>query len=989
MRKEEIKKIFLEKAYEDLDKPSLNNEPNRSFFKPEGEEISLNGEWDFKYFPDMRKLNDSEPFDKIDVPSCWQIKGYDYNLYANTRYPFPCDPPHIPSDSPCALYRKKINVKKDKDDYYIRFEGVSSFYYLYINEKFVGYSSITHVGAEFLITDYLKNGENVIEVVNLKWNVGSYFESQDFLRFSGIYREVYLLKRPKNCLKDYRIHPSFNKDLSVATLDFTFKGAENVNKKVTVSYNGEVVSEKETTGDKLEFVIENPVLWNAEDPKLYDIKIVAGSEVITQRYALRKLAIEDGIVKLNGKKFKILGVNRHESFIDTGYTQSKEQLLKDLILIKQGNMNAIRTCHYPNVPEFYALCDELGLYVIDEADVECHGILEQHGKYEFALYDTFAYDKAYATIHRERIMRMFERDKNYGCIVFWSLGNEAGWGDCFRGPAVELKKLDDTRIVHYEDIHVRPSLRHGEHFKELDIISRMYSNVDWIENLYLKKKDVKSHPIEFDSKTNLRPLFLCEYAHAMGNSGGDLTDYVNCFYKHDKVIGGCVWEWNDHLAYGDYKGYKHVPLYGGDYGNHIDDIVQTMAGNFCADGIVNENREPHSNYYEYKECLSPIRVRRKGDNFYFKNVRYFEDAGKKYYIIATIKQNGKVLKTVKIDLKTLKAQGEKKVLIPVSEYENKENTYINFEYFTKNETPFCGKDFPVGKQQIFINSDYKVEFTNTADKLKIKESEDNITVKGKNFSYTFDKEKANFSSIVKDGKELLWDTVKYNFLRAHIDNDMYTKKWMHEYGLDDCKAVLENVEVLGNEIRFNVKILAIYRAPIAHIKGSYTFNDNGEVLAKFDFKINDYIKFLPRAGLTFFMDKSLSKVTYFGGGEKECYMDKRSLAVVDKYSFNAYKNEDNHIKPQEYGSHNRTKFVSLGGFNVKSENDFSFSAVPYTTEELINKPHSFELKKSKGVVFNLDYKMSGVGSGSCGEELPSKYRIEEKEFSFSFIIDLF
>ena len=478
-----LKKILSEKEYESLAAPSKGTCPQRAYYIPEGAKTSLCGEWSFKYFEDMRDLEDGD-WDKIFVPSCWQIKGYDHHMYANARYPFPFDPPHVPENMPCALYRRNF-IFEGGGRCYLRFEGVDSFYYFFINNHYVGYSSVSHSGEEYDITDYIHIGENTVEVLNLKWCAGSYLEDQDKLRMSGIFREVYLLVRPENCLWDFFVRPSF---CGETFLEIEFTGAEKEQKEVVLSLKGKTIAQATTTSQDLLINIADPVLWNSENPVLYDLEIKSQGEIIKIKYALRKVAIEEGIFKINGKAVKLLGVNRHEIDLENGYAITQERMIEDLKLIKQANINAIRTSHYPNHPYFLQLCDEAGIYVIDEADIECHGVLYQNGKDNFDLYDTFADDVRFKNAILDRVNRLVERDKNFGCVVMWSLGNESGWGDCFRNAAKQVSIRDSSRILHYEDINVAPEKREGETFPELPIISRMYYNVDWIENLFAKKK---------------------------------------------------------------------------------------------------------------------------------------------------------------------------------------------------------------------------------------------------------------------------------------------------------------------------------------------------------------------------------------------------------------------------------------------------------------------------------------------------------------------
>ncbi len=530
--------------------------------------ISLDGEWDFKCLSSPEEFDLNAKSDKkISVPSCVQMLGYSQIQYLNSQYPFPFDPPHVPAQNPCWHYRRKVNIGKSGGErYYLDFEGVDSAFYLYINGKFKGYSQISHSTSEFDITDLTVNGENTVDVLVLKWCASSYLECQDKFRLSGIFRSVYLLKRPQNHIVDYKIETRINGDNG--TLIFkNIRGAG-----VILDFNGKTAYCAEDSTVCLD--VDDVEKWTAETPRLYDLKISCGGEVIYEKVGFINAEITDGIFTVNGQAVKLKGVNRHEFNPRTGATVTLDDIAEDLRLIKSLNCNAIRTSHYPNVPEFYLMCDYMGVYVMDEADLETHGAAQIYGGYDENLWREFADDEFWTDGIYDRHRTLVERDKNRPSVIIWSLGNESSFGKAFLKGAKYIKE-HDGRLVHYE------GLQHGDgkyYYTDLvDVVSVMYPAYDFVEKQYLPDKKEK------------RPLVFCEYSHAMGNSNGDLADYWRLIYREPRLMGGFVWEWADHAVLTE-KGY----LYGGDFGESEHD------GNFCVDGLVTPDRKLKSGALEMK-----------------------------------------------------------------------------------------------------------------------------------------------------------------------------------------------------------------------------------------------------------------------------------------------------------------------------------------------------------------------------------------------------
>ena len=610
--------MIVPRYYEDLSVLHDNTMPARAYYMPaskrmddlvEHRELSdrmqlLNGTWKFQYFDSIYDMKDAfyedgysvEGFDEIKVPSVWQMAGYDTHQYTNIRYPFPFDPPYVPQDIPCGAYVHTFDYAKDAaaPKAYLNFEGVDSCFYVWLNGTYVGYSQVSHMTSEFDVTDVLREGENRISVLVMKWCDGSYLEDQDKFRMSGIFRDVYLLKRPEKGIRDYRITTQLDSDIARINLTAAFYEPTEVRVKLE-DKNGAVVSEGviSESGESI-FEIVDYTLWNTENPYLYTIILETEQEVIVDHIALRKIEIKNQVIYLNGQKIKFRGVNRHDSDPVTGFTISMEQIKTDLTQMKQHNFNAIRSSHYPNAPFFYEMCDRYGFMVIDEADIEAHGPFMLYRKAD-TDYNRFkrwnekiADDPVWEAAIVDRVKLMVERDKNRFCIVMWSMGNESAYGCNFEKALAWTKGFDPERITQYESARYR-NYDVTYDYGNLDLYSRMYPALTEIE--------------EYLEKDGSKPFLLVEYCHSMGNGPGDFEDYFQMIQAEDKMCGGFVWEWCDHaIAHGVAENGKTIYAYGGDHGEVIHD------GNFCMDGLVYPDRRIHTGLLEYKNVYRPARV---------------------------------------------------------------------------------------------------------------------------------------------------------------------------------------------------------------------------------------------------------------------------------------------------------------------------------------------------------------------------------------------
>lgn len=530
---------------------------------------SLDGMWQIKQLDHVEDFDVNEMLgESIPVPACVQMHGYDHIQYLNIRYPFPVMIPHLPYENPCWHYRRTFNLKKQPSEkYYINFEGVDSAFYIYINGQFKGYSQISHATSEFDITELAVNGENTIDVLVLKWCISTYLECQDKFRFSGIFRNVYMLTRPENHITDYKIETTFSDTDGI----LAFINESSVDVKLVLENNSIIVP----ANMRAEMVVEDVKPWTAENPNLYTLELYANDEKIIESIGFREITIEGKVFKINGKPVKLKGVNRHDFNCETAATVSLEEMARDIHLMKELNVNAVRTSHYPNSPEFYMLCDTFGIYVMDEADLEMHGACCRDGRYDIPLWEEYAENEFFTPGITDRHTALVERDKNRPSVIIWSLGNESSFGKAFFKGANYIKNRDNTRPVHYEGLqNADPKYYYTE---LVDMVSMMYPSFEKI------REDVLDNPKE------TRPFVLCEYTHAMGNSCGDIAEYWDMIYNNEQMMGGFVWEWADHGIKTD-KGF----LYGGDFKEPEHD------GNFCADGLLTPDRKLKSNALEMK-----------------------------------------------------------------------------------------------------------------------------------------------------------------------------------------------------------------------------------------------------------------------------------------------------------------------------------------------------------------------------------------------------
>lgn len=981
-----------------------------SVFRESSRVKLLNGNWEFKLYQSPFEIEDFTKegnivYDSIKVPGCWQTQGYDYNQYTNIKYPFPYDPPYVPNENPTGLYHQNFYLTKEERQYqqFLNFEGVDSCFYLYVNKTFVGYSQVSHSTSEFDITPFTIEGENELHVIVLKWCDGSYLEDQDKFRMSGIFRDVYLMYRPENYVWDYSIRTNLTKDNRFAKINVILNNIGELRNPhyQLLDAEGAVLWEQFTKETSFEFEVSNPILWNAEEPYLYTFIMSTEDELITQQIGIREISISDGVLLINGKAIKLKGVNRHDMDPITGFTISYEQARKDMLLMKEHNINAIRTSHYPNAPWFPILCNEYGFYVIAEADLEAHGAVSFYGG---------AYDKTYGDIVQrpmfyeailDRNERNLMRDKNNPSIFMWSMGNEAGYSKAFEDTGRFLKELDPTRLVHYEG-SIHETGDHKNDTSMIDVYSRMYASVDEIRDYLLKP--------------NEKPFLQCEFVHAMGNGPGDIEDYISLFYESDRIAGGFVWEWSDH---GIYMGKTEEGINKYYYGDDFD--IYPNDSNFCVDGLTSPDRVPHQGLLEYKNAIRPIRAKLVSTKYPYEitltNWLDFTNAKDLIDINVEILKNGEVVANQRQDCPDIPPRCSVNIKLDIpqlNEVEVKESDYlhINLTYLQKVTKPLTPRNHPLGFDQLLVKEPMRKEFWRNEksegrhDNGKIEHENDEIHVEDlgnklliyhANFHYVYNKFTGLFDSIVWNQKSRLTKPMEFNIWRALIDNDKKHANDWKAAGYDRAVTHVYKTTVTKSQDTGSITIDSEFSLTAVHIQrilqGSVVWNidRDGILTLAIDAKRNLAMPFLPRFGIRCFLPCGYEKVTYLGYGPGESYIDKHRASYFAKFHNNVGRMYENNIKPQENSSHFGSRFVSLKNktedqIYVTSKDTFSFQASRYTQEELEAKRHNYELVKSEDTVLCIDYKMSGIGSASCGPELAEQYQLREEEIKFNLQI---
>lgn len=921
----------------------------------------LSGEWDFVYYSNCKMVDiffDTEKikFDKVNVPSMWQYTGYEKPYYVNTRYQFKPNPPHIPEDCPVGIYRRFIDIDDLDLNYTLAFLGVAGSLELFCNGKYVGYSEGSHNTAEFELNDFLVKGKNEIVVQNHKWTNGTYLEAQDMFRSNGIFRDVLLYKTGNNSIYDFEAKISFGSSFS---LDFlpSLKISDDCVLSVSLYDDGELVSSKSVNVspsniEKISFNNLDVHEWSAECPYLYDLVIILSKgedvlEVVRKNIGFKNVEIIGNKFLFNNEPIKLLGVNHHDTNAKTGYVMSVEDMELDVSLVKQYNANCIRTSHYPPDPTFLDLCDEYGIYVIDEADIETHGC-----ETELHKPGACSHNKDWQQHYWDRVYRMYARDKNHPSVTMWSLGNEShGYLNqdyCYD----ELKKLSPLPI-HYEGVCRTPRFAY-------DVISHMYAWPNLCEKIAKCKLP----------KYRKKPFFLCEYAHAMGVGAGELERYVKCFYSSENMLGGCIWEFADHAVYHENEKVKYT--YGGDHGEEKHD------GNFCMDGLFFPDRTPHSGAKQMKNCYRPVRCRKIADNRYeFFNHNYFENAA--FTVKCIYFTNGVETYSSTFDI-NVAPQSSQVYEVELPKLEKDNHNSVVFEYFTG--------DFLIASEQIILsegklNADIKCD-----GKITVKPSENKLYITFDNGSMIFDKSTGFITSYIYKNHEMInsfplgdFKGFAPAFYRAPLDNDRNICKYWHTMGLQNTSNICKGSNFTDNGgnvvITTNIKSLAKCILPVANTQIKYTIYPNGNILVDVNCLGGGAVKLLPRFGVMLEMPKEYENIKYFGLGEDVNLPDYKEHTINKIYQTTVDKLKEDYIKPQESATRCDVRFAEItntSGFGLRFEavnKPFIFSASHYTSNQWAKAMHRDDLVDLPTTCVNIDTSVLGAGSNACGP-LPDK-----------------
>lgn len=973
------------------EKALLNNNRYTHAFK------NLNGVWKFmfldapEYSPEgfFNSDFDVTKMDDITVPGNWQLQGYGKMHYSDLWYNFPINPPYVPTENPTGIYKRTFFVEESYRDkkIIIRFCGVDSAYHLWINGKEVGYSKVARNESEFDITDLIRVGEeNDVTVRVYQWSDGTYLEDQDMWWESGIFRDVELIGVPKDGINDYKVIADLDdeykngifkveaflrttKEVNV-TFELVDAGENTVFTKTVVAKDGKACIDE---------VIADVNHWTAETPYLYKLFMTVEDdgqiiEVIPQNVGFRNIRLNGETFLVNGVAIKFKGVNRHDYSPQNGRVVSREEIEKDIILMKQFNINAIRTSHYPNSYYLYDLCDEYGMYLIAETDLECHGF-ELTGDYKW-ITDDPSWELAYVS----RMTRMIERDKNHPAIIFWSLGNESAFGCNFRKMTDVAHEMDPTRLVHYEgDFDVESA----------DVYSTMYT---WIENP--KKPYLMKDIIEKSKK----PHIHCEYCHAMGNGPGNLKDYQDLVYAHDKLQGGFVWEWFDHGIESFTESGEKYYRYGGDFG---DDPSNK---DFCIDGLIMPDRTPSPGLYEYKKVIEPITTTavdiQKGiinllSRYDFANLDRFN-------LVYKVMEDDVILQTGFMPVPSIEARANKDITLPydlsVIKVKPGAHYYVNISYQLREDTSYASSGHELATAQFELPLYKEGIVVRPEGILNVEKEHTTLHVKGANFSLDFNLVNGNLMNIVRDGMQVLSKGPRLTLWRAPISNDMeIIDKLKKVYFLHLEHEVVMNIDyhMEGNILKVEVDTINSTTNSAWHFKTKYVYTvcPSGDILIDVEGTPSGRVDLapdmLPRIGVSMHLDKSMEHVRYFGMGPGENYADSKEAAQMGLYANTVDGLFTNYVIPQENGNHMGCKWVSMTndrgmGLLASTEGDFNFSASWYEDKDLDDAKHTCDLVKRDYIVFNVDYKQNALGTNSCGQWQLDKYRAKFEDFKLSF-----
>ncbi|HIF9434192.1 TPA: beta-galactosidase subunit alpha [Photobacterium damselae] len=955
----------------------------------------LSGQWTFNFFTNpllvpeefySQKMTD---WGHITVPNMWQMEGHGDLQYTDEGFPFPIDVPFVPTDNPTGAYQRTFTLGEQWNDKQtiIKFDGVETYFELYVNGQYVGFSKGSRLTAEFDISAYVQQGENLLSVRVMQWADSTYIEDQDMWWTAGIFRDVYLVGKEAVHVQDFTVRTDFADDYQSATLSCSVE-LENLTHAVATGYqleyslqdNGVEVAQGSCSIDdidanrQVQFAIDmnNPQQWNAENPYLYQLFITLKNsqgqilEVIPQRVGFRDIKVRDGLFYINNQYVMLHGVNRHDNDHLKGRAVGMDRVEKDLILMKQHNINSVRTAHYPNDPRFYELCDIYGLFVMAETDVETHGFAN------VGDLSRITNDAAWEAVFVDRAERHVHAQKNHPSIIMWSLGNESGYGCNIRSMYAATKAIDDTRLVHYEE---------DRDAEVVDVISTMYSRAQ-LMNYF------GEHPHE-------KPRIICEYAHAMGNGPGGLTEYQNVFYAHDHIQGHYVWEWCDHGILARDENDEEFYKYGGDYGDYPNNY------NFCMDGLIFPDQTPGPGLKEYKQVIAPVKIRAvdgSNNRFTIENKLWFSDLND-YTITADVRAEGETLRTVQFKVEDLAANSAREITLALPELDERE-TFVNFTVRKDSRTLYSAANHDIAVYQFLLkeNTATAPVFVNhNATELNVAESRLDYTITGHNFALTFSKVNGKLTSWLINGEELIQSEPRLNFFKPMIDNHKqeYEGLWQpaHLQIMQEHFRTL-NVETLDGKVVINTT--SIIAPPVFDfgMRCHYCYQINAEGQLNIELRgerYGDYPHVIPVIGLDLGINGDFDQVKYYGRGPEENYQDSQQANMIDVYQTNVADMFVNYPFPQNNGNRQHVRWAALTnrhgtGLLVKPQQDINFSAWFCTNENLHAAQHTIELEKSGYITLNLDHQVMGLGSNSWGSEVLDSYRVYMDTFCYGLTL---
>ncbi|MGR5160346.1 beta-galactosidase subunit alpha [Vibrio owensii] len=955
----------------------------------------LSGQWTFNYFtnpllvPEAFYSQKMEDWGRITVPNMWQMEGHGDLQYTDEGFPFPIDVPFVPTDNPTGAYQRTFTLGQqwDNKQTIIKFDGVETYFEVYVNGQYVGFSKGSRLTAEFDISSYVQQGENLLSVRVMQWADSTYIEDQDMWWTAGIFRDVYLVGKEQVHVQDLTVRTDFADDYQSATLSCQVE-LENLSTATASGYTLEYSLQDKGTviasgqcdaltiqdNSQTNFAIDvvNPTHWTAENPYLYQLFITLKDaqgnviEVIPQRVGFRDIKVRDGLFYINNQYVMLHGVNRHDNDHLKGRAVGMERIEKDLILMKQHNINSVRTAHYPNDPRFYELCDIYGLFVMAETDVETHGFAN------VGDLSRITNDAAWESVFVDRAERHVHAQKNHPSIIMWSLGNESGYGCNIRAMYDATKAIDDTRLVHYEE---------DRDAEVVDVISTMYSRAQLMNHF-------GEHPHE-------KPRIICEYAHAMGNGPGGLTEYQNVFYAHDHIQGHYVWEWCDHGVLARDENGQEFYKYGGDYGDYPNNY------NFCMDGLIYPDQTPGPGLKEYKQVIAPVKIQAvegKTNTFTVENKLWFTNLDD-YTITADVRAEGETLRSVQFKAEQLAANSAREITVNLPELDERE-AFINFTVRKDSRTLYseANHDIAVYQFQLKENTASEAEFvSHNAQALVTTESRLEHVIEGHNFALTFSKVNGKLTSWRVNGEELIQSEPRLNFFKPMIDNHKqeYEGLW-HPAHLQIMQEHFRTLQVEATDESVSITTTSIIAPPVFDfgMRCTYRYQINAQGHLNVELsgeRYGDYPHVIPVIGLDLGINGSFDQVSYYGRGPEENYQDSRQANLIDVYHSTVADMFENYPFPQNNGNRQHVRWASLTnrhgtGLLVKPQQEINFSAWFYTNQNLHEAQHTIELEKSGYITLNLDHQVMGLGSNSWGSEVLDSYRVYMDEFRYGLTL---